>query len=149
MKMLSKANTMKTSIIILSILLIAGCAAMNNGLVQRLAITAISQEMGVEFGRNNAKLATAAIAYLDMADELAQTPWGYRDAIEAGINKAFEVMEPDRQARLKPFVDELLSEVSTEPIIPGDYIKLPEGFDNKALRAAVAGFRSGLDIALK
>lgn len=138
---------MKISIVLLSLFLLIGCA--HTGIVERLAITAISQEMGVEFAKNNEKLAVAAIAYLDMASELSQTPWSYREAIELGINRAFEAMEPDRRARLKPFVDEILAEFSAEPFVISDYIKLPKDFDNKALRAAVAGFRSGLEISLK
>ena len=130
--------------IIIAIVAMIGCG-LKAGFIERLAITAIAQELGVEFAKHNDKLTGEAIAYLDAIEKFGRDQDQYVNMIQIGINYAFKQVDEDRAARLKPFTDQILTELMIDPdSLDLGKIELPEDFDYAALKAAVSGFRSGL-----
>jgi len=131
---------------IFAIIALVACG-LKTGIIERLGITAIAQEMGVEFAKHNDKLVQEAIIYLDTIEKFESDQFQYVNLIQIGINYAFTQVDDARAARLKPFVDQILSEINIDPnALNLGKIELPEDFDYPAFLAAVRGFRSGLTI---
>ena len=134
------------AIVLVAIIAITGCG-IKTGIVERLAITVIAQEMGVEFARLNPGLVKEAIVYLNAIEEFKTDQIKYVSMIQIGINYAFKQLDSERAARLKPFMDQILIEVKIDPnLLNLDKIKLPDDFDYAAFLAAIRGFRSGIQI---
>ena len=128
---------------VLSMLLI-GCG-LKSGIIERLAITGIAQELGIEFAKHNSKLAGEAVIFLDTMEALEGSQVRYVNMLEVGINYAYAQIDSERAARMKPFVDEMMAELGADPdALDLGKIELPDGFDYPALKAAVRGFRSGV-----
>lgn len=140
---------MKNAIIVLALvglLVVTGCG-LKTGFVERLAITAVAQEMGVEFAKLNPGLTKEAITYLDAIEKFEADQIQYVSMIQVGINYAFKQMDEARALRLKPFTDQILAEIRIDPgALNLGKIELPEDFDYAAFLAAVRGFRSGIQI---
>ena len=125
-------------------MLFIGCG-LKTGLVERVAITAVAQEMGIEFARHNEKLTEEALIYLDAIENFEADQLQYVNMLQVGINYAFDQLDNERADRLKPFVDQIMSEIEIDPdFLNFGKIEFPEDFDYDALKAAVNGFRSGL-----
>jgi len=137
---------MKKLFIIIAIVALAACG-LKTGIVERLAITMVAQEMGVEFAKLNPKMVEEAIVYLDAIEKFEANQVQYVSLIQVGINYAFKQMDEARALRLKPFVDQILAEVKIDSdALNLGKIELPADFDYAAFLAAVRGFRSGLTI---
>ena len=137
---------MKKILIIGAIVILTACG-LKTGFVERLAITAVAQEMGIEFAKHNQKLTQEAIIYLDALEKFETDQVQYVNAIQVGINYAFKQLDSERAARLKPFMDQILPEIKIDPnALNLAKIELPDDFDYAAFLSAVRGFRSGLTI---
>lgn len=142
-------NKLKNLIAVVALvgMVFMGCAAWNTGTAHRLVATVVANELGIEFAEANPELAASAVVYIETTERLAQTPFGYRDAIELGVNELMEILDDERKARLQPVMKELLNELAIEIEIE-DKIKIPDEIDTKMLRALVSGFRSGIEYQL-
>ena len=137
---------MKKIFVIIAIVILTACG-LKTGFVERLAITAVAQEMGVEFARLNPELAKKAVVYLDAFEEFEADQIYYVGMIEVGIDYVFKQLDEARAARLKPFMDQILPEIKIDPnALNLAKIELPDDFDYAAFLSAVRGFRSGLTI---
>jgi len=137
---------MKKIFVIIAIVILTACG-LKTGFVERLAITAVAQEMGVEFAKLNPKMVKEAVVYLDAIEKFEADQIQYVSLIQVGINYAFNQMDEARALRLKPFVDQILAEVKIDSgALNLGKIELPANFDYAAFLSAVRGFRSGLTI---
>ena len=140
MKILATLSTM--CLLGLVFMLFIGCG-LKTGIVERLAITAVAQEMGIEFAKYNEKLTEEAIVYLDAIENFEADQ--YVNMLQIGINYAFDQLDNERAARLKPFVDQIMLEIEMDSdFLNFGKIEFPENFDYDALQVAVNGFRAGL-----
>ena len=131
-------------IILFIVALVMGCG-MKTGIIERLGITAVAQKFGVEFKKHNPDLAIKAVKYLDGIDKMEGIDdLSYARMIEAGVNAVYQTLDQTDRAIFKPFVDQLIIELSASPVEISDYIRLPADLDYLALKAAVGGFKSGL-----
>lgn len=85
------------AIVLVAIIAITGCG-IKTGIVERLAITVIAQEMGVEFARLNPGLVKEAIVYLNAIEEFKTDQIKYVSMIQIGINYAFKQLDSERAA---------------------------------------------------
>jgi len=138
----------RLTVIISVILLFTGCASWNLGTVERLAANIAAQELGIEFAKDNPKLAEASVAYLEMTVELAQTDGGYKTAIALGLSKLMDMLDGDQKARYKPLMEEIAKELNIADKLDDDIKEALNNVDMKMLISMVSGFKSGLEYQL-